>query len=411
MAKILIVNSGPLWQNPRSVKEADALSQVGHDVTIAGIWLDAAAASRDAALLSGKRWTFCPALDLSGTSFGDAVKKSWARARRRFAVDIGRAAGVVTAELHGYGARQLLRVALAADADLTIAHSEIGLHVGKRLIDSGRRVGVDFEDWFSNDIAPAAAVAARVKAARSLERLHAQACRYSVAPSAAMAAALAEQYQAQAPMVVYNAFPEPGVGRTERGARDRTDPSVPSLHWFSQTIGPGRGLELLFKALPDIAVPFELHLRGALSDAHRRWLDRQLDPAFRDRVFVHDVVPNAELHARIAEHDVGLCLETSAVRSRDLTVTNKLFQYMQAGLALVATDTAGQREIIAQAPGIGVLVQQDDPAALARAIDGLISNPVNLARARAQAAAEFHRRFSWEQNIPRIADLADRALH
>ena len=53
--------------------------------------------------------------------------------------------------------------------------------------------------------------------------------------------------------------------------------------------------------------------------------------------------------SRIAEHDIGFAGEQNYCRSRDLTVTNKILHYLLGGLAVIASDTAGQRQIAAQA--------------------------------------------------------------
>ncbi|PON16127.1 hypothetical protein C2W62_20105, partial [Candidatus Entotheonella serta] len=82
---------------------------------------------------------------------------------------------------------------------------------------------------------------------------------------------------------------------------------------------------------------------------------------------VHTTLPNRELLSRIAEHDIGLALEQCDCPSRDLTITNKLFQYLLGGLALIATQTQGQAEAIAKAQ-CGQLVPPDDTATLAEAI-------------------------------------------
>lgn len=62
------------------------------------------------------------------------------------------------------------------------------------------------------------------------------------------------------------------------------------------------------------------------------------------QVFIHPTVPNSQLLSRIAEHDIGLALETPEIQSRNLTITNKVFQYLQAGLAVIATDTIGSEK-------------------------------------------------------------------
>ena len=55
-----------------------------------------------------------------------------------------------------YCTRELLTAAQQLAADLYIAHSEPGLWVAAQLARMGRRIGVDMEDWFSEDLLPEA---------------------------------------------------------------------------------------------------------------------------------------------------------------------------------------------------------------------------------------------------------------
>ena len=401
MARILILIGGHLCTAPRPQKEADTLAAAGHDVMVAGVWFDAELAKRDMALLADKDWTFYPALDFRpGQRDRFGVRLQAAAARRLY-----RWLGVKTPALLGYGARRLLRLAQAVSADLTIVHSEAGLWVGQRLMRQGHAVGVDFEDWFSQDLLPSARQTRPTAWIAELEAALLRGGSYRLAPSQAMAQAIAAHYHVTPPTVVYNVFPqmkpEPPQVRAHGTLR---------LHWFSQTIGPGRGLELLFEALPHLTQPVDVHLRGACAAANQTWLATQIPLGWAAHVHIHPTVPNVELPARIAENDIGLALEQVDPPSRDLTVTNKLFQYLQAGLAVVATDTAGQREVFQQAPAIGHLVAAGDAIALAAAIDDLICNPTRLQAAQAAARQAAQSRFSWEREEKTLLAATTRAL-
>jgi len=112
----------------------------------------------------------------------------------------------------------------------------------------------------------------------------------------------------------------------------------------------------------------------------------------------------------IAEHDIGLALEPALPESRYLTATNKIFQYLNAGLAILATPTAGQREILAKVPAAGLLVDLGSPVSLASTLDAIAGDPVRLAAmgsASRQGAVEH---FSWEHFEPLLVDTVNAAL-
>lgn len=410
MPRILILIAGHLWSNPRSQKEADALARAGHQVQIGGIWFDQTGADRDLLLVSGKAWRFEPFLDLRPTTRIGRVKNLLARLRSRLARELYSKFERSSSALLGYGAREMLRTAIQTAADLTIVRSEVGMWVAKSLLDRRQRVGVDFEDWYSEDIQLEARASRPIRWLKELERRAAADCVYSVTTSRVMADAIAAEYQVPAPHVVYNVFSLADHANLDGICTDRRNVNIPSVHWFSQTIGPGRGLELLFVAAENITLAFEIHLRGRLSGNYADWIASIVPPKLRERVFIHDTVPNEELLSRIADHDIGLALEVSDVPSRNLTITNKVFQYMQAGLAIIATDTAGQREVFSQAPDVGLLIKNKDADALACALIQLLGNERQLLDAKRAATAAFKEKFHWERQSEVVVRLVDRAI-
>jgi glycosyltransferase involved in cell wall biosynthesis len=408
MATILILIGGHLCTAPRPQKEADTLAAAGHDVTVCGIWFDPELVERDRTLLQGKTWAFRPVLDFRPQRW----ERWFVRGQAYLSRTLFRHFGYFSPALLGYGARAMLQAALQQQADLTIVHSEAGLWVGDRLLHKGLQVGVDFEDWFSQDLLPSALVTRPVNHLKHLEQRLAQHCTYCLAPSASLAEALAQIYQAPKPTVIYNVFPaSTSMSAASTWQRDRNPESnLPSLHWFSQTIGPGRGLETLFQALPHLSIPVEIHLRGSYSPAARQWLEPQIPSEWRSRLHIHPTVTNDQLPLRIAEHDIGLALEQVSPPSRNLTITNKLFQYLQAGLAVIATDTAGQRELFTQFPDIGRLIPPDDPVALAEAIAHLLRHPEVLQTTRIAALNAVQERFCWEIESDRLLKTVEHVL-
>lgn len=421
MARILILIGGHLCTAPRPQKEATALAAAGHEVRVAGLWFDETLAQRDRALLADQAWIFDPVLDFRP---GQASRLG-VRLQAKTARKLYQGFGLHHPALLGYGARRLLQVAQAHRADLTIVHSEAGLWVGQQLLKQGYAVGVDFEDWFSQDLLPTAHRQRPIRWIAELEAFLLQHCRYRLTTSQAMAAAMANHYQVTPPTVIYNVFPRsaptpedlspettlaPSLAKAPDPFLPRRTSTAVRLHWFSQTIGPGRGLELLFAALSQLTVSVEVHLRGHCSAQNQSWLAQHIPLGWADQVHIHPTVPNHELPARIAENDIGLALEQTSPPSRDLTITNKLFQYLQAGLAVIATDTAGQREVFQRFPAIGQIVEAQDATALAAAIETLVCHPAQLRAAQAAARHAAETQFCWEIEGQTLVAAAAMAL-
>ena len=406
MARICIVTGAHLCRNPRVVKEADALADAGHAVTVLGPALASDLVAEDRALAGGAGWAHRYAVDVRPEA---GTGRHVHRVVRRAAVEVRRRFGTERPEALGYGVRALLREARTLNADLAIGHQEVGTWVCARLLRAGRRVGVDVEDWYSRLPNEEQSRDVPVGLLRSVERATLGGAAYATTTSHALADALAAAYAAAPPRVVYNAFPwadRDGLdGRAiDRPARDRL-----SLHWVSQTIGPDRGLDLVFDALRLVETPVDVHLRGTLSSENERWL-RASFPSERHGLFVHGLVPPAELLSRIAEHDVGLALETTGTANHDLTVSNKILHYLLGGLPVIATRTAGQEEVAAQAPGAVAVVDQGSAGAMAEVIRTWVADPDALRRAKTAALDAARRTFCWERQAPAVTEAAADAL-
>src|SRR5262249_49367102 len=151
-----LLTGNSLCHNPRVMKEASALARAGHEVHVLGGWFDPDFKQRDLHLIETAPFAFVPVLDFTEPGMGNAVSRLVQRAGRRAAGLADRRGGEQRPRQRGFGIDRMSRVALHLPADLYIAHSELGLEVGRRLLGAGRRVAVDMEDWFSEDLLPEA---------------------------------------------------------------------------------------------------------------------------------------------------------------------------------------------------------------------------------------------------------------
>ena len=403
MARILIVSSAHLSRNPRVVKEATSLAQVGHEVEVLTISNYPPAEELDRALLAQapfRRTT----IDFLRPG---PVARSASLVRRLHT----RLAREAVRLLHHESpwslgpAGPLLRQALARPADLTIVHNELPAWIGVRLLWAGRRVAADLEDWYSEDLLPSDRRSRPLRLLRLVEGTLLRQAAYTSVPSAVLAAALAEQYWAPIPLVLTNAaWLQPAPLRSPAG------PHGPRLVWFSQTIGPGRGLEEFLGIWSRTLPPSRITLVGGAHPAYRDQLLAAVPPPLRSRVFFQELVPPDQLPALLAQHDVGLALEPATPRNKDLAVSNKILQYLNAGLAVLATATAGQREVLAEAAGAGEFIDLHSPATAHELLDGLLADDARLQAMQRAARVAAARRFCWECEAPKLVAAVAAAL-
>ena len=130
----------------------------------------------------------------------------------------------------------------------------------------------------------------------------------------------------------------------------------------------------------------------------------------RDRcVKFHPLIDHDDLIRSMAEYDVGLALERPQNRNYNLTVTNKLFSYMLAGLAIAATDTPGQREVLNQAPAAGFLYPAGDAKPPRAMLEIWLQDRARLLQAQGAAWGAARSRFCWDIEQKSFLELLHRS--
>jgi hypothetical protein len=143
-------------------------------------------------------------------------------------------------------------------------------------------------------------------------------------------------------------------------------------------------------------------LRAILGMAEKNGLQRALK--------LHPLIHHDQLIASLGEYDVGLALERPENANYSRTVTNKLFSYLLAGLAIVGTDIPGQREVISQIPAAGELYSATNSCALRQILEHWLDHPERLLGAKQAAWDAARRRFCWDVESLRFLDLIGESM-
>ena len=403
MARICVLTAGHLSTCPRMLKAADALAGAGHRVRVVSARYIDWATKADADALKNRAglwdWT---AVNLEGC---------WSRTRtavRRRAANLlatlagpGRSPVPIAARAYGRAHDELVDAALREPMDLVYG----GGGALAAAAEAGRQACVpyalDLEDFHSEeqDDSPSARVAHAL--AWRIERAVLPRAAFLTAGSAAIASAYRDAYGVS-PFTVNNVFPLPSrppafSGHSRAGLR---------LYWFSQTIGPRRGLEDAIRAMGMAEIPGELHVRGRVAPAYFESLvhvAEDVAPALR--IVPHDPAPPDAMVDLCDGYDIGLSLEQGHVRNRELCLTNKAFTYMLGGLAVAFTDTAGQRPLAADMGEGAAVYAPGDVESLAERLACWAHDSDALMRARTAAWQAAARRWHWEHPLERGALL------
>lgn len=241
-------------------------------------------------------------------------------------------------------------------------------------------------------------------AARALEQKYLSRCALVIAASDLMADALASEYSIARPLAAYNVPP------VERELPARQGGGL-NLYWRNSVIGFGqRGLGDVLDALVMLPSDVHLYLQGRQTPATAAELaGRVASLGLESRVHVLPAYAPHEAILKAARHDIGLCLERKGPRNHDLTVSNKMFDYHMAGLAVIATDLPALADIIRRSCG-GVVCRPGDPASLADAIRALHAVPQRLAELQSSARRFAVLTANLEIEITKIAAALQHAI-
>ena len=405
--RICIVTPSALGSNPRVVKEADALHGAGYDVHVLSTRTHGDADRRDAAILSRAPWT-SKRIDLRGSLSYRSLRAVQLAAAHL--PGITSTSSVVAALGHSPFFLPLAYAAIRIKADLFIAHYPAGLAVAAWAARYQRACyAYDAEDYHSGDLPEHPEYQQEKKSIERIEGTYFPGAAYVTAASPMIAEAYAQRYTGPPATVVHNVFPlahAPLVASHQGWVMPR-----PTFYWFSQTIGPERGLECAVRALALTRSRVHLHLRGTPLP---QYLQVLLDLAKRlgvfERIHFHPPAEPDDMVRLANMYDIGLVAEPGQTPARRVGLTNKLFTYVLAGIPCVASNIPSHRAIAGQFGDAMTLYGANDPAALAQAVDAYAADVARLRSVRRAAYRLGQERFNWECERGKLLDCVRLAL-
>lgn len=396
--RICIVTSGQLGSNPRVVKEADALVEAGYEVTVVCTRVAAFVEPRDQAVMARARFA------VQRVRFDRALPRRLARirqeaARMLFRMGFGdRFDGMALSAMTPALASATCRV----PADLYIAHYPPALPAAALAAARHHaRFAYDAEDFHLGDLPDRVEYAQAKSLIRAVEGRYLPRAAHVTAASPMIAEAYARTYKIALPTTVLNAFP-----RTNAPAQPTSSGSQrpgPSLYWFSQVIGPGRGIETAIQAVSRTRASFHLYLRGTLAHGYRETLlGLASSLGVSERLHLLEPIEPHELEKDGARFDVGYAGDLAETENRQIALTNKLFSYLTSGLPIVASRIPAHSRLCGALGDAVVLFPPSDAERLAVELDLLFERPGRIAEARRAAWELGQGRYSWEVERDRL---------
>lgn len=405
--RILLISSGQPSLNPRLVKEADALVEYGYDVTVLYQYWNKWGTDFDKKLLPKKKWA---AIRIGG----DPVHQKSIYLFTKLQFKVGQylfkmfGPNNVLGELAiGRCTNFLIDKAAKIHADLYIAHNLGALPAAVKAAKKFKaKCGFDAEDFHRQESSDNTN-SITFKLAKFIEDRYLPKLDYFTASSPLIAYKYQEIYPELKPEVIHNVFPKHSIKKAN-AKKDGIQ-----LFWFSQTIGKGRGIEDAIKALGILKKEHIcIQLLGNIDEYHQNYFSnlavnaglkehqiKYISPVFSEEIF--EIASNC---------DIGLALEQELPLNRDICLTNKIFTYLTAGIAVVASETSSQKKFILENPTVGKSFAIGDFNSLSKIINAYDMDRTMLTLTKENARILASEKYNWENEQEKFIQIVEKQL-
>lgn len=404
MNKIVLITSGQPSLNPRLVKEADALIEAGYQVTVIYQHWNNWGTELDLELLKTKKWE---AVRVGGTPKVNKLSYWFSRISFKLYQKLAQQLTFkykIAENAIGRCTKLLLAKAISLKADLYIAHNLGALPVAVIASKLNKaKCGFDAEDFHRNEVTnDVEAFDTRLKTYIEDKYLHQ--LNYFTVASPLIGQAYQAIYPALKPIVINNVF---SVSFLQKPHFTK-DIEPLKIFWFSQTIGKNRGLEDAIEAISLLNNEnINLTLLGNIDEIDKTYfisLSKKLNLSENQLNFIKPISPD-KIFELANTYDIGLALEQSIPLNRNICLTNKIFTYLTAGLAIIASNTAAQKHFLMENPDVGKTYDAGNIQQLKAIISDISHHRDLLNRYKNNALHLAKTTYNWELESEKFLNL------
>lgn len=399
------MTSGQPSLNPRLVKEADTLINLGFEVVVLYQYWNEWGTQNDITLLKEKKWR---AIRVGGSPKENKMlywsqkiihKVNAKMAQLSFSMGI--------AERHLNKNWYLFyKVALRQKPDLIIGHNLGALPVVVKTAEKlDIKCGFDAEDFHrfeeSDNITHL-----NVRAKIYLENKYFRQLDYITTASPLITECYQQAYPDLTFETILNVFQKKNVYAPKKSSDNL------KLFWFSQTVGRNRGLENIISALSALPFNVTLTLLGQLSQKDKQYFisiarNNAIDVK---RILFMPPVEHNEIFRVANKHDIGLALEINTPMNRDICLTNKFFSYLSGGIAIVASSTQAQSNFLINHPNVGICFSSTEENSLANVLHFFNQNRERLKKAKIEANRLARTTYNWETESIKFSNIISKLI-
>jgi glycosyltransferase involved in cell wall biosynthesis len=400
--KIALVTSSHLSSNPRLVKEAKALLSHGYEIEIV--------CSQNLAFLAEFDKKIFKDLGQAKIHIVNCLKTSPSSIYLRFLSKIRLKINTILANFNVVIPRyrllkfnrvmpEMRRILSSIQADLYIGHNLASLPVVAWAASfHNTKYAFDAEDFHRGEIKDLQ----EQLAIKDIEDRFFPDALYISTASPIITREHKKLYPNLNVFTINNVFP------LENHDKIEADDRLIKIVWFSQTLGLNRGLNQLLDELHQLDPKnFEIHLRGYHTTDTRESILKSVNSKWQEKIHFYQQCDPEVLSQWLTNFDIGLALENKDTINRNICITNKIFQYLTAGLAILATETEGQTWLLNQIPAAGKIIDTKESSIVT--ILSEWKNDRELLALTKQAAINAARtKFNWDIEQIKLIEILEK---
>lgn len=398
---IVLITTGQPSCNPRIVKEANALTQAGCEVTVLYCFFIDWAEREDKKLLKNVNWKYRL---IGGSPFEKKTTYFFTRLRFKINRILHSFFGNSFLLAERSQARcydELLKAAKSIKADWYIGHNLGALPIAAVAAKYNRaKAGFDFEDYHRGE--HDASAIAIINRNIFLENKYLPLLEYCSTASDLITSTTQQNHANFKGKIITidNCFP---LSQQVSFCKKKEGDNTLQLFWFSQTIGSNRGLEEVLDALIVMNDPtIHLTLVGRL-DASIEQIINCKGGILLNNIHFKGIIPPDDLPDLASRMDVGLALETGFSENNSMALSNKIFTYLLAGNAIILSNTKMQIEFNNKYR-VGELIDTENTNGLKQAIR-FYQNFENLNKQRKHNYELAKRELNWEKESKKLLEF------
>ena len=142
-----------------------------------------------------------------------------------------------------------------------------------------------------------------------------------------------------------------------------------------------------------------------VDDSQADFERRVVELGLAERVRVEAWLPFEQAYQRVLGADIGLILFLPGQKNHNLALPHKMFDYMLAGLPVIAPNFAHEVVEIIKEADCGILIDSSNPDEIAQALDRLTMDPQERQRLGRNGRRAVLEKYNWEAEFQKLLKM------